>query len=132
MDIKPCPDCGEPIGAKALSCGCGWGLKRRKGAEAGRDTQCTVIASGTRCRYPVGLFRDGARSGECIFHRNKGPDWAEQIVEMSLEVPYAEALEELKAKASRSIGAEETRSRLRNPPPDDPDRLVIEEPGANG
>jgi hypothetical protein len=43
--------------------------------KAAYNMVCTWNYGGLSCRYPVGLFLDGARSGLCLFHRQraKGP-----------------------------------------------------------
>lgn len=103
-DERNCPECGERLSFDARRCACGWGAKKR---DTGRhfDHQCTFKAGHDRCAYPVGLFRETATHGWCIFHRQElEAGQGAEIVRQSHIVPYHEAIKpiiEQNARASR-------------------------------
>lgn len=65
---RKCPECGERLSLDASRCACGWS-QGGNGKPPSHDMQCAWTYGDLRCRYPVGLFADGAKSGFCIFHR---------------------------------------------------------------
>lgn len=69
---RPCPDCGERLAHDARRCACGWGASKRGKGEVASNPVCTWHSGMLVCRYPVGRFDLGARSGYCVFHRAKG------------------------------------------------------------
>ena len=80
-----CPECGERLSRDARQCACGWGAKKVKPGDIPTDMQCQWVANGRRCRYPVGRFEQGMKTGKCVFHRNCGdPADGARIVEESL------------------------------------------------
>lgn len=73
------------------------------GAKSRDDHQCTWRAGDIRCRYPVGYFDQGKRTGFCLFHRGvpAGPD-AQEICDQSLDVTPEKYLELLRTRAATS------------------------------
>lgn len=78
MAERKCPECGERLSRDARACACGWGAKSKKDFGPKHDMVCQWVSSGLRCRYPVGMFPEGATKGFCIFHRAtpSGPESA--------------------------------------------------------
>ena len=102
--MRKCPECGENLSFDAMRCACGWGEKKLKPGEKVFDHRCTFKAGSDRCKYPVGLFIDGATSGWCIFHRQPsvGQGEGSEIVRQSYSVPYLEAIKSIQRRNTES------------------------------
>lgn len=83
---KTCPECAERLSLDARQCACGWRVGGKRGANSGPEWNhvCTWHFGSLSCRYPVGRFDQGMRSGLCVFHRtNDRGAIAAQIAEDS-------------------------------------------------
>lgn len=87
-DERSCPECGARLGMKASHCDCGWGRKPA-GQQSAHNMRCDWHSGQLQCRYPVGRFDVGCRSGFCLFHRSTpaGIDAARIAEESQLHTP---------------------------------------------
>lgn len=98
MPTRDCPDCGSPLGRKAIKCRCGWAAPRSATTITASEDPlrlcCEWISNGERCRY-MGAHSDGTLGGGpwyCRLHRNcHDQAVGAQIVSNSLaDVPHVD------------------------------------------